>query len=181
MIGLQRVGEYVAAVLAEVMTLEDALRLVAGRAKIVQQLPPGGMMAVRLAETEASELAINGPSLARGRCQRRRALNVLSGPEEALADLEKILEEKGVAARRLCTSHAFHSGMMEPAVEPFTALVRSVRLSEPKVPFVSNVTGRWITPSEATNPTYWAAHLRQDRALFNGCHRAHERARQNIH
>jgi acyl transferase domain-containing protein len=152
------VGEYVAAVLAEVMTLEDAVRLVAGRAKIVQKLPPGGMLAVRLPETEAAALANGRLSLAAANGPK---LTVLSGPAEALAEAEKILEERGIAARRLCTSHAFHSGMMEPAVAPFTALVGAVRLQAPKIPFVSNVTGRWITAAEATDPQYWAAHLRQ--------------------
>jgi len=152
------VGEYVAAVLAEVMTLEDAVRLVAGRAKIVQKLPPGGMLAVRLPETEAAALANGRLSVAAANGPK---LTVVSGPEAALAEAERSLDDRGIAARRLCTSHAFHSGMMEPAVAPFTALVSAVRLQAPKIPFVSNVTGRWITDSEATDPHYWAAHLRQ--------------------
>jgi acyl transferase domain-containing protein len=152
------VGEYVAAVLAEVMTLEDAVRLVAGRAQIVQKLPPGGMLAARLSEAEAAAMANGRLSLAAANGPK---LTVLSGPAEDLARVERTLEQSGIAARRLCTSHAFHSNMMEPAVAPFTALVRSVRLQAPKMPFVSNVTGRWITAAEATDPQYWAAHLRQ--------------------
>jgi len=152
------VGEYVAAVLAEVMTLEDALRLVAGRAKIVQALPPGAMLAVRLPESQVAELLNDELSIAAANSPH---LCVLSGNFAAIEAAEKKLEEQGVATRRLCTSHAFHSPMMEPALAPFTELLHTVSLREPRIPYVSNVTGRWITPAEATDPQYWAGHVRQ--------------------
>ena len=152
------VGEYVAACLAGVFSLEDALMLVARRAELVQAQPPGSMLAVRLPEAELapwlppglSIAAINSPNLC-----------VVSGPGEAVAELEKQLTAQGVAAKALPTSHAFHSAMMDPVVKPFTALLRQVRLSAPQIPYVSNVTARWVTESEATDPVYWAGHVRQ--------------------
>ncbi len=155
------VGEYVAATLAGVFSLEDALGLVAQRARLVQAQPGGAMLAVRLGETETNVLlsetgttlsvaAINSPGLC-----------VVSGSGEAVADFEKVLDEKQVAARRLKTSHAFHSAMMDPVVEPFTAMVESIVLRPPQIPFVSNLTGRWISDAQATDPRYWARHLRE--------------------
>ena len=152
------VGEYVAAVLAEVMSLEDALRLVAGRARIVQALPPGAMLAVRLPEKEAAALCNGELSIAAANSPH---LSVLSGTFGAIDAAERELTARGVAAKRLCTSHAFHSEMMEPALIPFGDLLRTVSLRAPKIPFVSNVTGRWITDAEAIDPRYWVGHVRQ--------------------
>ncbi|SDS42428.1 hybrid non-ribosomal peptide synthetase/type I polyketide synthase [Opitutus sp. GAS368] len=151
-------GEYVAACLAGVFTLEDALALVAARARLVQQQPAGAMLAVRLPEAGVTGLispplalaAVNAPNLC-----------VVSGPIGAIAALETRLGEGGTACRRLATSHAFHSEMMEPVRDAFLAEVRKVKLSPPQLPYVSNVTGRWITAAEATDPAYWAGHLRQ--------------------
>src|SRR5262249_8785529 len=92
---------------------------------------------------------INGPSVC-----------VLSGPTEAVERLERRLTEKGLTSQRLHTSHAFHSAMMDPILDPFTDLVRKVQLKPPNIPFISNLTGTWITPTQATDPVYWAQHLR---------------------
>ncbi len=158
-------GEYVAACLAGVFTLEDALALVAVRARLVQQQPAGAMLAVRLSEDEVEKLiapplalaAVNAPNLC-----------VVSGPLEAIAALEAKLGVDEIACRRLATSHAFHSGMMEPAREAFIAKVRKVKLSPPQLPYVSNISGRWIKATEATDPAYWAAHLRQPVRFADG-------------
>ena len=126
------VGEYVAACLAGVFSLEDALRLVAERARLVQAQPGGVMLAVRLPEKDLLPLtanagleiaAINSPGLC-----------VVSGPAEAVAVFEKELETRRVAVRRLKTSHAFHSAMMEPVVEPFAALLREMTLRSARDP-----------------------------------------------
>ncbi len=93
---------------------------------------------------------MNGPELC-----------VVSGPTDAVEHLERHLTAKGLQCRRLHTSHAFHSAMMEPLLAPFTALVRAVSLQEPRMPYISNVTGTWITAEQATDPSYWATHLRQ--------------------
>jgi amino acid adenylation domain-containing protein len=152
------VGEFVAACLAGVFSLADALGLVAARGRLMEALPRGAMTAIRLAESEIAEClgpsvslaAVNGPS----HC-------VLAGPIEALDEVEHWLENRGATYRRLHTSHAFHSPMMDPITEPFAALVGTVALAEPKIPYVSGVTGDWITPEDATSPQYWARHARE--------------------
>ena len=160
------VGEYVAACLAGVFSLEDALRLVAERARLVQAQPPGAMLAVRLPESELrSRLPAEGLEIA---AVNSPGLCVVSGTDAAVAALERELEADRVAARRLRTSHAFHSAMVAPVVEPFADLVRGVRLHAPSIPFVSNVTGRWITDAEATDPMYWARHLREPVRFADG-------------
>ena len=93
---------------------------------------------------------------------------MVSGTDAAVSAFEKLLEARRVAARQLKTSHAFHSAMMEPVVEPFATLVRGVTLHAPAIPFVSNVTGRWITDAEATDPLYWARHLREPVRFADG-------------
>ncbi len=151
------VGEYVAATLAGVFTVEDAARLVAARARLVQAQPGGSMLAVRLGEKEAQEFVSEQLSIAAINSPR---LCVLSGPTEVIARIEVELTTRNVPARRLSTSHAFHSAMVEPVVAPFTALVRAVPLRAPQIPFVSNITGAWITDAQATDPAYWASHVR---------------------
>ena len=152
------VGEYVAACLAGVFSLNDALALVAARGRLMQQLPVGAMLAVSLPEQQVQTLldgrislaAVNGPSLC-----------VVAGVPDAVAALEQRLAERGVACRLLHTSHAFHSTMMDPIVESFVEMVRNVALHPPTIPFVSNVTGTWIAAEQATDPAYWAHHLRK--------------------
>jgi acyl transferase domain-containing protein/acyl carrier protein len=149
------VGEYVAACLAGVMTRDDALRLVALRGRLVQRLPPGAMLAVPLPEEEAARFdsvsvaALNAPGM-----------TVLSGTTETIKAIERTLSARGVACTRLHTSHAFHSAMMDPAVEQLRAAVARVPLAPPRLPYLSNVTGTWISAAEAQDPGYWARHLR---------------------
>jgi amino acid adenylation domain-containing protein len=146
-------GEYVAAHLAGVFTLPDALGLVAARGRLMQAMPPGSMLAVALpAEQlqlppELTVAAVNHPDSC-----------VISGPTPAIRALQAQLV--GVTARELRTSHAFHSPMLEPAAAAFLDEVRAVRLSAPRSPFLSNVTGTWITPEQATSPEYWAQQMR---------------------
>ncbi|KOP26849.1 hypothetical protein AMR41_08275 [Hapalosiphon sp. MRB220] len=157
------IGEYVAACLAGVFSLEDALFLVATRGQLMQQLPSGSMLAVPLSEQQVQSLldeeTFHGTSLQiaaiNGLCQC-----VVSGVTEAVNALLSKLLEQGVECRRLQTSHAFHSGMMEPILEPFTLALKKINLKAPNIPYLSNVTGSWITADEATNPSYWTKHLR---------------------
>ena len=159
------VGEYVAACLAGTLELEDALTLVAERGRLMQQLPRGAMLSVPVAperlapwlDENLSLAAINTPSLC-----------VVSGPIEAIEDLRRRLAETGLEGRLLPTSHAFHSAMVEPILEPFAAEVAKVRLRPPEIPFLSNVTGTWITAAEATDPRYWVRHLRQTVRFVEG-------------
>ncbi len=157
------VGEFVSAVLAGVMTLTDAARLVASRGALLQSLPSGSMLAVRLPRdkvlmrlpSELSLAAENGPSTC-----------VVAGPTPAIATARAAFEADGIVVRALQTSHAFHSSMMDTAVNPFKELVRQVALSAPRIPMVSTLTGKWMTDADATDPDYWARHLR-DPVLFS--------------
>ncbi|MDJ1136009.1 SDR family NAD(P)-dependent oxidoreductase [Streptomyces iconiensis] len=151
------VGEFVAASLAGVFSRDDALRLVADRGRLMQGLPSGSMLSVPLAEDalrpmlpdDVSVAAVNAPHA-----------TVVSGPDESVEDLRALLSSQGVEGRLLHTSHAFHSSMMDPILDDFRSLVAGVERHEPASPFVSNVTGTWITPEDAVDPDYWARHLR---------------------
>jgi acyl transferase domain-containing protein/acyl carrier protein len=151
------IGEYVAACLAGVFSLEDALLVVAERAKLIEEnVAAGRMLAAPLSEKELIPLlgdrlsiaAINGPELC-----------VVAGPHDAVANLEKQLAEKGLACRELQTSHAFHSWMLDRIEEPFARLITRVKLNPPTIPLISDSTGTWLTAAEATDPQYWARHM----------------------
>ncbi len=151
------IGEYVAATLAGVFSLKDALKVVAERGRLMQSMPAGAMLSVRLDEAGVQPFlndqvtigALNSPGV-----------TVLSGPFEAIEALEKQLREKGIGFRRLHTSHAFHSSMMEPILEQFRQVVASVKRNKPQRPYLSNTSGTWITDEQATDPDYYANHLR---------------------
>jgi|CXWL01.1.fsa_nt_gi acyl transferase domain-containing protein len=151
------IGEYVAATLAGVFEIEDALRLVAARGRLMQAQPPGDMLAVPMAEAEL--LPLLGPTLSIA-ALNAPSRSVVSGPSDDVQAFAASLAERGVACRPLHTSHAFHSGMMESMLGPFLAVFEGVRLAPPAIPFVSNLTGTWITAEQATDPGYWAHHLR---------------------
>jgi len=151
------VGEYVAAALSDVFSMEDALKLLAERARLMQDQPPGGMLAVRLSREEAEPYT--GADVALAACNGPR-LSVLSGPTEAIQALNEKLSAQGVGTRPLHTSHAFHSAMMDPVLEPFAERVRAVRRAPPRIPFISSLTGTWIADDEATDPTYWSRQIR---------------------
>ena len=151
------IGEYVAAALAGVFSLEDALAAVAARGALMQGLPAGAMLSVALPEPALEPFLGDGLSLA---AVNAPALSVVSGPAAAVADLAERLAAAGVDCRRLHTSHAFHSPAMEPVVAPFVARLSRMALQPPRIPFLSNVTGTWIRPEEATDPAYWGRHLR---------------------
>jgi len=158
-------GEYVAACLAEVMSLEDALALVAVRGRLMQQLPTGAMLAVSLPASEVETLLDNQLSLA---ASNAPASCVVSGTHDAIDAFQNKLVAQGIDCRRLHTSHAFHSPMMDGILEPFIEEVKKVKLNPPKIPFVSNFTGTWITTAQATEPNYWAQHLRQTVRFSSG-------------
>jgi acyl transferase domain-containing protein/acyl carrier protein len=158
------IGEYVAACLANVFPLEHAVLLIAERARLMQSLPGGSMLAVMLA-AEALRLHL-GPELTIAAINTPQ-LCVASGPSAAIAELQARLENQRVACRLLETSHAFHSQMMEPAMEAFTRVVKTVRMHAPAIPYVSNVTGGWIGPRRL-EPTYWSRHLRETVRFSDG-------------
>ncbi|GAB1543929.1 hypothetical protein NUACC21_66050 [Scytonema sp. NUACC21] len=159
------VGEYVAACLAGVFSLPEALVLVAKRGQLMQQLPPGTMLSVPLPAKEVepflseslSLAAINGPSLC-----------VVSGTLSAVEALQKHLAQQRVECHRLHTSHAFHSIMMEPILTLFRQQINKITLHPPQIPYVSNLTGNWVTAAEVTDPEYWVRHLRQTVQFADG-------------
>lgn len=159
------IGEYVAACLAGVFSLADALTLIAARGRMMQEMPGGSMLAVSLSEQDIRSFlngaldlaAVNGTSMC-----------VVSGPREEVARLELQLNEQGKSTQHLHTSHAFHSRMMDPLLEPFTKLVRRIELKSPTIPFISNFTGTWIAAEAATDPAYWATHLRRTVRFVDG-------------
>lgn len=151
------VGEFVAAHLAGVFSLQDALRLIIARGRLMAELPRGRMLSARgeisvvlAAAGEPVDVAsLNSPI----HC-------VLAGSDEQIARIEQRLAAAGIPCRPLHTSHAFHSAMMKPVVAPFEDVVRSVSLCAPERTIVSSVTGDLMTAAESTNPAYWANHLR---------------------
>jgi phthiocerol/phenolphthiocerol synthesis type-I polyketide synthase E len=149
-------GEYVAACLAGVFSLEDALRVVAERARLLDELPPGAMLSVPLAEERVVGLLGDRLSLA---AVNAAELCVVAGPVDAVEELMSRLAAEGIAHRRLPTSHAFHSAMVTPAAERFARFLAGVEMRPPRVPFVTNVTGTWITETEATDPAHWVRHM----------------------
>ncbi|UHG91353.1 polyketide synthase [Spirosoma oryzicola] len=151
------IGEFVAAHLAGVFSLSDALTLIATRGKMVSEQPRGSMLSVRMdvATLQAmmpaslSVAAVNSPKLC-----------VVAGPDEHIADFVRLLDDQEIINQPLETSHAFHSSMMDPVVDEFEKVVKTVSLNRPQKPLVSTVTGTWLTDAQATDSAYWANHLR---------------------
>lgn len=158
-------GEYACACLAGVFSLEDALATVALRGRLFEELPAGAMLSVPLSEegvrffldTELSVAAVNGP-----------ALCVVSGPVDAVDKLEASLAERNVGSHRLKISVAAHSAMVTPVLKEFMQFLEKVHLRAPRIPYVSNVTGTWVTARDATDPGYWARHLRETVRFADG-------------
>ena len=149
-------GEFVAACLAGVFSLEDALKLVAGRAKLIDELPTGSMLAVGAGEADilphldegVSVAGINGPMMC-----------VVAGGEAEIELMREKLQEQGLACRPLKTTHAFHSEKMAPVRAELANLLVSLSFSQPQIPCISNVTGDWITNEQANGPGYWLTHI----------------------
>ncbi len=151
------IGEYVAACIAGVFSLEDGLALIAARGSLIKDLPGGSMLSVRSSankiesrlNSNVSMAAVNGPSLC-----------VVAGPFDEISEFQSALKKDKIASQLLQTSHAFHSSMMDPAVEKLAKRIKNISLSAPSIPIVSTVTGDWMLPEQATDPKYWAKHMR---------------------
>jgi FkbM family methyltransferase len=156
-------GEYTAACLAGVISLADCLTLVARRARMIEELPAGAMLAVPLTLQEIEPLLRDGLGVA---VVNGPALHVVSGPLASVEDLEARLASRGVLCRRLLSNHAGHSPMMAPIASRLRELLAGFELRPPRIPSISNVTGTWIRPEEATDPDYWVRHL-CGRVLFD--------------
>lgn len=151
------IGEYVAGTIAGVFDIETAIKVVSMRARLMHAAPRGVMVAVALSPEAVAEYlngdvdiaAINEP----GGC-------VVAGSEDGIRQFSERLTEKGIVARRVRTSHAFHSRLMDSMIPEFTGFLSRQTLSEPRIPLLSNVTGTWLAASEATNPSTWARQVR---------------------
>lgn len=151
------IGEFAAACLADVFSLEDAVKLVAERGRMMQSLPTGSMLSVRAAEEVIAKRLPEGCSIA---ANNGPQLCVASGSHEAIAKLQAELEQDGITSKLLETSHAFHSPMMDAMVAPYKKVVEGIALNAPRIPIISTVTAVWLKDDEATSPTYWSDHLR---------------------
>jgi amino acid adenylation domain-containing protein len=151
------IGEYVAACVSGVLTMADAIDLIAARGSFMDRAPQGAMLALSVAEDKARELldeglwlaVINGPS----QC-------VVAGTVDAITALEGCLEREGIPAHRLQTAGAFHSGLMDGVEQALADAACAVRISSPRIPYLSNLTGDWITPTDLSDRGYWAKHTR---------------------
>ena len=156
------VGEYVAACVAGVCSLEDGLRLIALRGQLMQSLPKGGAMAAVFAPEALvaqfvaphaaclSIAGVNGPSQ-----------TVISGDAAAVEAVCRLLDEQGVQSQPLAVSHAFHSPLVDPVLDQFERAASSVRFAAPQIRLISNVTGRVAVADEITRPSYWRRHMRE--------------------
>ncbi len=151
------VGEFVAAVLAGVMSLADGARLVARRGRLMQAMPAGSMLSVRM---DAAQLIARLPPTLQLAAENSPQASVASGPTAEVEAFKATLDNEGIACRLLQTSHAFHSAMMDPALPPFRQEVESVALSAPAIPIISTLTGAPLSDDEARSVDYWTSHLR---------------------
>ncbi|HVI70288.1 MAG TPA: beta-ketoacyl synthase N-terminal-like domain-containing protein, partial [Pyrinomonadaceae bacterium] len=150
-------GEYVAACLAGVFTLTDALSLVVVRGRLMQQLPPGAMSAVRLGaaeverylEGDVSISAVNSPNIC-----------TVTGPLDQIEKLEQVLSDNRVASQRLDVPYAYHSSMVDAILPEFESAVSKIKLQAPSIPYISNLTGTWIKPEEVVTAGYWTRQMR---------------------
>jgi phthiocerol/phenolphthiocerol synthesis type-I polyketide synthase E len=151
------IGEFAAAALAGVFDLSTAIRAVAVRARLMHASPRGAMVAVAMSPDAVAEYLSPGLDLAAvndpGNC-------VIAGSQENIRELQNRLRENGIIARRVRTSHAFHSNLMDPVVPEFAEFLSHVELHKPQTPLLSNVTGSWMTAEEATDPAMWARQIR---------------------
>jgi acyl transferase domain-containing protein len=152
------IGEYTAACLAGVFSLEDALHLVVWRGKLMQEVPSGAMLGVPLPEEELLPFLNEHISLA---AVNSSSHCVVSGTHQAMDAFAADMKKRGYETSRLHTSHAFHSAMMDPVLEEFEAQVRNITFNKPEIPYISNVSGEWLTPDDGNNPGYWKRHLRE--------------------
>ena len=152
------IGEYAAAALAGVFTLEDAVKIVLKRAEFMQQMSEGCMLSINISEEKLNKLLPDNVELS---VINTNELCVVSGNDTNVKSFKELLDSKGVNSTILHTSHAFHSYMMDDMIQPFEAFVNSINMHAPNVPFISNVTGKFISEEQAVLPSYWASQVRK--------------------
>ncbi|WP_052825919.1 type I polyketide synthase [Neotamlana nanhaiensis] len=151
------VGEFVAAHLAGVFSLKDALYIVTTRSRLVSELPGGSMLSVRLPENEVIKILPKNLSIA---AVNSKQLCVVAGEDEVINAFSTLLTEQEIPNKTLFTSHAFHSEMMNPMLKDFEDALKNINFSIPRLPIISTVTGTWLKDAEATSVTYWVNHVK---------------------
>lgn len=151
------IGEFAAAHLAGILSLKDALHIVAVRGKLISELPGGSMLIVRVPVEELKKLLPDTLSIA---AINSNQFCVASGTKEDIAAFNQELDAKEIPNKLLNTSHAFHSFMMDPILDTFKSELEKIKLNIPRLPIISTVSGTWLTDTEATNPMYWVNHLK---------------------
>ncbi|MCU0287363.1 MAG: SDR family NAD(P)-dependent oxidoreductase, partial [Acidobacteria bacterium] len=154
------IGEYTAACIAGVFSLENALKIVTMRGKLMQQVPHGAMTGVAISEKQLLPLLEAYPNIALAAVNSPANCTV-SGAQQDIAVFEEQAKENGFRIRPLHTSHAFHSRMMDPILETFAGTFKHVQVNKPVIPYLSNLSGTWISTEQIQDPTYWSKHLRQ--------------------
>lgn len=151
------IGELVAATVAGVFDLDSAIKVVSMRARLMHAAPAGAMVAVAASPEDIVGHMTDDIDLAAvnefGSC-------VVAGPDEAIREFTNRLAASAIVARRVRTSHAFHSQSMDTVLAPFAEFLSTLTLHTPRIPMLSNVTGTWMTDEEATDPKRWAQHIR---------------------
>ena len=158
-------GEYTAACLSGVFSLEDALSLAARRGELTHRLPPGVMLGVPLSPAELKPLLTDEISLA---AVNGESLCLVSGPPRAIDTLENQLNQSDHECMRMRVPKAMHSWMVEPILEEFKTIFRRMKLNKPRIPYISGLTGQWITARQACDPDYWTRHLRETVRFADG-------------
>lgn len=173
------VGQYAAACVAGIMSWEDGLKLISERGRLIGELPAGGKMLAVFAPLSDVENTLETSS--HQKTVSIAALNgthiVLSGKEDAIADVEQQFSERNIRCKQLKTSHAFHSALMTPVLEPFQQFAAKVNFRTTQLPLICNVSGKLLESERVLDGFYWAQHIREavrfseciDTAQENGC------------
>ncbi len=158
-------GEYTAACLAGVLSLADALKIVAWRGQLFETLPDGAMLSVSAAEDVVRSLLAGGLDIA---VINAPELCVVSGKAEEIERMTAVLDEQAIEYRRIKINVAAHSAMLDPILEEFRRRLQTIRFHPPQIPYIANVTGDWARPDEVTTPDYWVRHLRHTVRFADG-------------
>ena len=154
-------GEYVAAAIAGVLSIQDAIKLIIARSKLMASTKPGVMLAIPMSQEEIQPHLCGSVGIA---AQNAPNLSVVSGSvestEKLLKKIKPILESKNLNYQRLHTSHAFHSQYMDPILDEFLDAIKGIRFNKPNIPYISNISGDWITEEDIQSKKYWAKHMR---------------------
>jgi len=159
-------GEYTAACVSGVFTLEDALKLVVFRGKLIRKMPAGAMLSVPLSMKDLTPLLLSNPGISAAIDNGPSC--VVSGSVDAVGSFEAQMKQKKLMCMKVPVPHALHSSAMEAVSREFEAFLSTLPLNKREIPYISNVTGDWITEEEAVDPVYWSQHLRRTVRFADG-------------